>query len=64
MVPYVLRSNTRILDIGGGPGRYSVWLAQQGHQIVLADLSPELLRIAQEKITEADVNEQIEASWQ
>jgi len=55
-----LPSNLRILDIGGGPGRYSIWLAQQGHQIVLADLSPELLRIAQEKITEADVNEQIE----
>ena len=55
-----LPSNLRILDIGGGPGRYSIWLAQQGHQIVLADLSPELLRIAQEKISDADVNEQIE----
>jgi S-adenosylmethionine-dependent methyltransferase len=55
-----LPSNLRILDIGCGPGRYSIWLAQQRHQIVLADLSTELLRIAQEKITEADVNEQIE----
>jgi S-adenosylmethionine-dependent methyltransferase len=55
-----LPSKSRILDIGGGPGRYSIWLAQQGHPVVLADLSPELLRIAREKITEARVNECIE----
>jgi len=45
----------RILDIGGGPGRYSIWLAQQGHQVTLADLSPELLSLAKEKAAEAGV---------
>ncbi|MBI9045935.1 MAG: hypothetical protein JEZ06_15690 [Anaerolineaceae bacterium] len=34
-----LPANSRILDIGGGPGRYTIWLAQQGHRVVLADLS-------------------------
>jgi SAM-dependent methyltransferase len=34
------------LDIGGEPGRYAVWLAELGHRVVLADLSPELLAIA------------------
>jgi SAM-dependent methyltransferase len=36
----------RILDLGGGPGRYSIWLAGRGYQVVLADLSPDLLAIA------------------
>jgi ubiquinone/menaquinone biosynthesis C-methylase UbiE len=43
----------RILDIGGGPGRYAIWLAKLGHQVVLADLSPKLLSIAREKIAES-----------
>lgn len=28
-----------VLDIGGGPGRYSVWLAGQGYDVALVDLS-------------------------
>jgi S-adenosylmethionine-dependent methyltransferase len=50
----------RILDIGGGPGRYSIWLAQRGYRIVLADISPNLLDIARAKIAEASVQSQIE----
>jgi ubiquinone/menaquinone biosynthesis C-methylase UbiE len=45
----------RILDIGGGPGRYSIWLAEQGHSVTLADLSPDLLELAKEKAAEAQV---------
>ena len=45
-----LPSNARVLDMGGGPGRYTIWLAQRGHRVVLADLSPELLSIARAKI--------------
>lgn len=55
-----LRPRERILDIGGGPGRYAIWLAKQGHSIVLADLSPNLLQIAREKIREANVQDRIE----
>jgi ubiquinone/menaquinone biosynthesis C-methylase UbiE len=44
-----------VLDIGGGPGRYSIWLAQQGYRVTLADLSPELLDVAREKAGEAGV---------
>lgn len=51
----------RILDIGGATGRYTIWLAQQGYQMVLADLSPNLLEIARDKITQAGVQSQIEA---
>jgi SAM-dependent methyltransferase len=43
----------RILDIGGGPGRYSFWLVEQGHKVTLADLSPDLLKIARAKSDES-----------
>jgi S-adenosylmethionine-dependent methyltransferase len=55
-----LPAHGRILDIGGGPGRYSIWLAKSGYQVVLADLSPNLLEIARTKIVEADVQSNIE----
>ena len=29
-----------VLDIGGGPGRYSAWLAQGGYEAHLIDISP------------------------
>lgn len=44
-----------VLDIGGGPGRYSLWLAGQGYRVTLADLSPDLLAVAREKATEDGV---------
>ncbi len=31
---------TRIIDIGGGPGRYSLALLEAGHRVTLLDLSP------------------------
>jgi ubiquinone/menaquinone biosynthesis C-methylase UbiE len=45
----------RVLDIGGGPGRYSIWLAEQGYAVTLADLSPDLLALAKQKAAEAGV---------
>lgn len=44
-----------VLDLGGGPGRYSIWLAERGYRVTLADLSPDLLTIAHEKSREAGV---------
>ena len=51
----------RVLDLGGGPGRYTIWLAERDYQVVLADLSPELLAIARTQIAAAGVNQQVEA---
>jgi ubiquinone/menaquinone biosynthesis C-methylase UbiE len=42
----------RVLDIGGGPGAWTLWLAERGYQAVLADLSPALLDIARSRVTE------------
>ena len=45
----------RILDIGGGPGRYAIWLAQQGHAVTLLDLSGNHLALAARKGSEAGI---------
>lgn len=55
-----LPTNARVLDIGGGPGRYAIWLAHRGHPVSLADLCPELLSIARTKIGQAKVDTMVE----
>jgi 2-polyprenyl-3-methyl-5-hydroxy-6-metoxy-1,4-benzoquinol methylase len=45
----------RILDIGSGPGRYSLALLKEGYQVSLLDLSSKELEIAKEKIEEANL---------
>lgn len=57
-----LPPSARILDIGGGPGRYTIWLAELGHRVVLADLSPELVAIANARIRSSRVASTIEAA--
>ncbi|GAA1645083.1 class I SAM-dependent methyltransferase [Actinoplanes couchii] len=47
-----LPTEGRVLDIGGGPGRYAAWLAGRGLRVTLADLSPNLLELAAEHLTE------------
>ena len=44
-----LRGKT-VLDIGGGPGRYSVWLAKQGYDVTLVDLSENNIALAKQKV--------------
>jgi ubiquinone/menaquinone biosynthesis C-methylase UbiE len=50
-----LGSGSRVLDLGGGPGRYAIELARRGHRVVLADLSPELLEVARRRVAEANL---------
>jgi S-adenosylmethionine-dependent methyltransferase len=50
-----LAPGARVLDLGGGPGRYAIELAKHGHRVVLADLSPELLEVARRRVAESDV---------
>jgi len=42
-----------ILDAGGGPGRYTIDLAQRGYRVTLFDLSPASLDLARVKIARA-----------
>jgi 2-polyprenyl-3-methyl-5-hydroxy-6-metoxy-1,4-benzoquinol methylase len=45
-----------IFDIGGGPGRYSIYLSQKGHKVTLLDLSKRNIEIAKEKSKEYGVD--------
>ncbi len=56
-----LPSNCPILDLGCGPGRYAIELAQNGHCVALGDLSPRLLQVAREKIEEAGIADMIDS---
>lgn len=50
-----LRGDERVLDIGGGPGRYAIWLAGRGHSVTLADFSAEMLAIGRRRVAESGV---------
>jgi len=54
-LPPVSPSPPHILDAGGGPGRYTIRLAEQGYTVTLLDLSPALLALARQRIAEAGV---------
>jgi SAM-dependent methyltransferase len=51
----LLPAGARVLDLGGGPGWWTIWLARRGHRVVLADLSPRMLEIARRELAEAGV---------
>ncbi len=50
------KKSFKILDIGGGPGRYSIYLAKKGHEVVLLDLSAHNLEVAKVKALEEGVS--------
>lgn len=52
---YIMPGN-RVLDIGGGPGRYSLYLAGKGCDVTLLDLSDENIRFSQKKASEAGLS--------
>lgn len=50
--PFASSSNQqwRILDAGGGQGQFSLTLAQAGHELVLCDISAEMLKMAEAQV--------------
>lgn len=46
-------AGSRVLDLGGGPGRYTLALAARGDDVTLVDLSPELIAEASQRIAAA-----------
>jgi 2-polyprenyl-3-methyl-5-hydroxy-6-metoxy-1,4-benzoquinol methylase len=46
----------RILDLGGGAGRHSIWLALRGWRAVLTDISDEGLALARQRAADAEVD--------
>jgi SAM-dependent methyltransferase len=49
----------RVLDVGGGAGRYAVWLAERGLDVTLLDLSAEQTRLTREKTREHGVDDRV-----
>lgn len=45
-----------VLDVGGGPGRYSIELAKDGHRVTLLDLSSRNVEMAREKARDMGVH--------
>ncbi len=52
---YIQGQNLEILDIGGGPGRYAMYLAEQGHKVTLLDLSKKNIEVAKRKSAERGI---------
>ncbi|MGB7538802.1 MAG: class I SAM-dependent methyltransferase [Anaerolineales bacterium] len=50
----------RILDAGGGPGRYTIELAKRGYRMTLFDFTPANLEFARRKIRQAGVQNRVE----
>lgn len=48
-----------VLDAGGGPGRYSVWLAEQGYSVEHCDISREQVRLAEARVQEHEVSDRV-----
>lgn len=55
----------RVLDIGGGLGHMSLWLAEQGHQVTFSEPAAPMLEGARQRFAAAGQNATfIQASWQ
>jgi len=52
---YLPKPPAKILDVGGGPGRYAIALTQQGYEVTLCDISRKCLEFAETKAKEAGV---------
>ena len=59
-IPYLerlnksLAANSRVLDLGCGPGLpVDLWLVQQGHRVIGLDISAEMLSLARRNVPEA-----------
>jgi ubiquinone/menaquinone biosynthesis C-methylase UbiE len=48
-----------VLDVGAGPGRFTIELARLGAEIVVADISPEQLRLNRERLEEAGLEQHV-----
>ena len=54
-----VRPGDRVLDIGAGPGRFTIELARLGAEVVVADVSPGQLELNREKVAAAGLEERV-----
>jgi S-adenosylmethionine-dependent methyltransferase len=51
LLTHLPRTPQRIVDVGGGYGQQAIMLAQAGHSVVIVDLDPNMLAIAQGRLS-------------
>jgi S-adenosylmethionine-dependent methyltransferase len=51
-----IQPESQIVDIGGGPGKYSFYFASKGHKVTLIDLSPNNISYANKKQIELGIS--------
>lgn len=56
-----LKKGMKILDAGGGPGRYTINLAKQGYYMTLLDISDKELELARKKIKQYRVDKFVDS---
>ena len=54
-----IQEGDRVLDIGAGPGRFTIELAGLGADIVVADVSPVQLELNRERVAAAGLEERV-----
>lgn len=54
-----ISARSSVLDIGGGPGRYTIALAELGHEVWLVDPSEVLVRSASSRVEAAGLQSQV-----
>jgi SAM-dependent methyltransferase len=54
-----VKEGDRVLDVGAGPGRFTIELAQLGADVVVADISPRQLELNRERLTKAGLEERV-----
>jgi ubiquinone/menaquinone biosynthesis C-methylase UbiE len=54
-----IQPGCRVLDVGAGPGRFTIELARIGADVTVADISPRQLELNQERVAEAGLEERI-----
>ena len=56
---YLPKKGGLIFDAGGGTGRYTIYLAKKGYDVVLLDLSPRCLEVAKREIRNAGIEDRV-----
>lgn len=55
-----IKDGTRVLDAGSGPGRFSITIAQLGAKVTVLDISGQQVKLAEQKIAEANLSDKVD----
>jgi SAM-dependent methyltransferase len=58
-----VRPGDRVLEVGAGAGRFTIELARLGARVTVVDISPEQLRLNEEHLAEAGLEDGVEARY-